>query len=222
MIDTIFFDLDNTLYPGENGLWRAIRMRIELYMKERLNIPEQDVHALRRSYFERYGTTLRGLQIHKHVDPADYLAYVHDLPLQDYLSPNPQLHQLLMSLPQRRWVFTNADAAHAGRVLKTLNLVDCFNGIIDVFATEFACKPEREAFEKAMQIAGEADPRCCMLIDDAQRNLAAAREMGFAAILVGGEDATANGVLRVPDLLSLRSVVPELWSRNGSEGISPG
>jgi putative hydrolase of the HAD superfamily len=222
MIDTIFFDLDNTLYPGENGLWRAIRMRIELYMKERLNIPEQDVHALRRSYFERYGTTLRGLQIHKHVDPADYLAYVHDLPLQDYLSPNPQLHQLLMSLPQRRWVFTNADAAHAGRVLKTLNLVDCFNGIIDVFATEFACKPEREAFEKAMQIAGEADPRCCMLIDDAPRNLAAAREMGFAAILVGGEDATANGVLRVPDLLSLRSVVPELWSRNGSEGISPG
>ena len=222
MIDTIFFDLDNTLYPSENGLWRAIRMRIDLYMKERLNIPEQDILSLRRSYFERYGTTLRGLQIHKQVDPVDYLAYVHDLPLQDYLTPNPQLHQLLMSLPQRRWIFTNADAAHARRVLETLNLVDCFHGVIDVFAMGFACKPERRAFEKAMQIAGETDAGCCMLIDDAPRNLAAARSMGFAAILVGGEDMTTNGVLRVPDLLSLRSVVPELWSRNGSEGIGPG
>lgn len=217
MIDTIFFDLDNTLYPSENGMWQAIRMRIDLYMKERLNIPEQEIPGLRRSYFERYGTTLRGLQIHKHVDPFDYLAYVHDLPLQDYLSPNPQLHQMLMSLPQRRWIFTNADAAHAGRVLKALNLADCFNGIIDIFAMEFACKPQREAFEKAMRIAGETVPGDCMLIDDAPRNLAAARRMGLAAILVGGEDMTANGVLHVPDLLSLRSVVPELWSRNGSE-----
>ncbi len=217
MIDTIFFDLDNTLYPSENGLWQAIRMRIDLYMKERLNIPEQEISGLRRSYFERYGTTLRGLQIHKNVDPVDYLTFVHDLPLQDYLSPSPQLRQMLTSLPQRRWIFTNADAAHAGRVLSTLNLADCFHGIIDVFAMEFACKPEREAFEKAMQIAGEPDPGDCMLIDDAPRNLAAARRMGFAAILVGGEDRITDGRLRVPDLLSLRSVVPELWSRNGSE-----
>ncbi len=92
MIDTIFFDLDDTLYPNANGLWRAIRMRIGLYMKERLNLPEGDIPGLRRFYFEKYGTTLRGLQIHKHIDPLDYLAYVHDLPLQDYLSPAPQLH----------------------------------------------------------------------------------------------------------------------------------
>lgn len=217
MIDTIFFDLDDTLYPNVNGLWQAIRIRIGLYMKERLNLPEEDIPGLRRFYFEKYGTTLRGLQIHKHVDPLDYLAYVHDLPLQDYLTPDPQLRQLLLSLPQRCWIFTNADSGHAGRVLKALNLVDCFQGIIDIIAMEFACKPEKKAFDKALQIAGETDPTRCMLIDDAPRNLIAAQKLGFAVVLVGAEHTAENSMPHVPDLLALRSVTPELWSRNGSE-----
>lgn len=31
--DTIFFDLDSTLYPESNGLWQVIRERIDLYMR---------------------------------------------------------------------------------------------------------------------------------------------------------------------------------------------
>jgi putative hydrolase of the HAD superfamily len=158
---------------------------------------------------------LRGLQIHNRVDPLDYLAYVHDLPLQDYLSPSPQLRQLLLSLPQQRWVFTNADSAHARRVLNALNLTDCFQGIIDVLATGFICKPEPEAYQKALQIAGETDPASCMLVDDAPRNLLAAQRMGFATVLVGGEHATANSMLHVPELQFLRSVAPHLWSQRG-------
>lgn len=215
MIRTIFFDLDGTLYPNSTGLWQAIRMRIGLYMKERLNLTEEEIPILRRFYFEKYGTTLRGLQIHKKVDPLDYLAYVHDLPLQDYLSPSPQLRQLLMSLPQQCWVFTNADSAHARRVLATLDLTDCFRGIIDVHATGFVCKPEPEAYQRALQIAGETDPASCMLVDDALRNLLAAQKIGFATVLVGGEHATANSMLHAPDLLSLRSVAPYLWSQRG-------
>jgi putative hydrolase of the HAD superfamily len=221
MIDTIFFDLDDTLYPNTSGLWQAIRMRINLYMKERLDLPDGDIPNLRRFYFETYGTTLRGLQIHKQVDPLDYLAYVHDLPLNEYLAPAPQLRRLLMSLPQRRWIFTNADAAHAGRVLQALGLVDCFQGIIDILAMDFACKPEKEAFEKALQIAGESNPAHCMLIDDSPRNLVAAQRLGFATVLVDGDYPTTNTMLYVPDLLSLRSVAPELWSRNGSENEFP-
>jgi pyrimidine 5'-nucleotidase len=127
------------------------------------------------------------------------------------------MRQLLMSLPQRRWIFTNADSAHAGRVLKALDLVDCFQGVIDIIATGFACKPEPDAFQKALQIAGETDPTSCMLIDDAPRNLLAAQKLGLAALLVGGEHAPSNSMLHAPDLLSLRSAAPELWSQNGSE-----
>ncbi len=73
--------------------------------------PRREIPAIRRHYFETYGTTLRGLQKHHQVDTDDYLAYVHDLPLEQYIQPNPALHDLLVSLPQRRFIFTNADAA---------------------------------------------------------------------------------------------------------------
>ena len=35
------FDLDNTLYPPEVSLWRIVDARIELYVREKLGV-EQD------------------------------------------------------------------------------------------------------------------------------------------------------------------------------------
>jgi len=78
----IFFDLDDTLYPSTNGLWNSIRQRMNEYMLERLNIPPEQVAIIRRRYFETYGTTLRGLQLHYQVDADEFLAYVHDLPIR--------------------------------------------------------------------------------------------------------------------------------------------
>jgi putative hydrolase of the HAD superfamily len=80
---TLFIDLDGTLYSNSTGLWDAIRVRMTQYMLERLNLPKENVSNLRRQYFERYGTTLRGLQIHHGVDANDYLAFVHNLPLEN-------------------------------------------------------------------------------------------------------------------------------------------
>ena len=121
---TLLFDLDDTLYDSGNGLWEAIRQRMSQYMIERIGLPAEEVPALRAMYYKKYGTTLRGLQRHFQVDSDDYLAYVHDLPLERYLKPATQLRGLLTSLPQQRWIFTNADANHARRVLSTLELED--------------------------------------------------------------------------------------------------
>ena len=44
---TLFFDLDDTLYPSKTGLWPAIKDRMNQYMIERLGIPEPDVPFLR-------------------------------------------------------------------------------------------------------------------------------------------------------------------------------
>jgi FMN phosphatase YigB (HAD superfamily) len=84
-ISTIFFDVDDTLYAADSGLWLQIKERIGLYMSERLQIPAAQVPTLRRSLFEQYGTTLRGLQANYHFEVADFLAYVHDVPLNDYI-----------------------------------------------------------------------------------------------------------------------------------------
>lgn len=208
----LFFDLDDTLYPNTNGLWSAIRERMTTYMGERMGLPPEDIPKLRRSYFETYGTTLRGLQNHHQVDAEDFLTFVHDLPLETYLEPEPQLLNLLLSLPQNKWIFTNADSAHAQRVLSALGLASCFTGIIDVKALDYRCKPDLQAYRQALILAGEDDPSRCVLLDDSPRNLAPAKELGFTTILVGtGEDHPA-ATYSITNLLDLPQEIPQLWS----------
>jgi putative hydrolase of the HAD superfamily len=209
---TLFFDLDDTLYASNNGLWDAIRARMGEYMVERVGIPREEVQALRRHYYQTYGTTLRGLQRHHQVDADDYLGYVHDLPLKNYLQPSPGLRLMLLSMPQPRWIFTNADAAHAHRVLACLDLAGCFEGIIDVRAIQFACKPEPVAYQRALALAGDPDPRQCVLLDDSPANLAPARDLGLTTVLVssnGKSDPLA--VVSISSLMELPDKLPELW-----------
>ncbi len=86
---TIFFDLDDTLYPSSAGLWKAIKGRMNEYMREKMNIPADKIPELREKYFMQYGTTMRGLQANHNINSDDFLAYVHDLPLGNYLTPDP-------------------------------------------------------------------------------------------------------------------------------------
>jgi putative hydrolase of the HAD superfamily len=193
---TLFFDLDDTLYPASTGLWKGIKERMNIYMHERMGIPENDVPILREQYFKMYGTTLRGLQERHNVDTADYLAFVHDLPLKDYLTPNPTQREVIASLPSRKLIFTNADANHARRVLAALQLDDLFDGIVDVNAVAPYCKPMPESFAIAQELANEPDPHKCVMIDDLPRTTKAALEVGMPSILYGTEEPTedASGV----------------------------
>ena len=189
---TLFFDLDDTLYPPTTGLWKAIKARMNLYMHERMGIPENDVPVLREQYFKMYGTTLRGLQARHDVDVEDYLAFVHDLPLKEYLTPNPLQREIIASLPSRKLVFTNADINHARRVLAALQLDDLFDTIVDVNAVAPYCKPMPESFAIAQELADEPDPRKCVMIDDLPRTTRAALEVGMASILYGTDEPTAE------------------------------
>jgi pyrimidine 5'-nucleotidase len=193
---TLFFDLDDTLYPSSTGLWPAIKDRMTLYMIERLGLPENDVPFLREQYFKMYGTTLRGLEERHNVDKTDFLAYVHDLPLSNYLTPNPIVREVIASLPTRNLIFTNADAAHAWRVLAALQLDDLFDTVVDVNAVAPYCKPMPEAFAIAMELADEPDPRKCVMIDDLPRTTRAALNVGMASLLYGCSEPTedASGV----------------------------
>ncbi|MFH1634240.1 MAG: pyrimidine 5'-nucleotidase [Chloroflexota bacterium] len=209
--NVIFFDLDSTLYPESNGLWKAIRQRIDLYLHARMGLPLDEIPQLRHDFFVNHGTTLRGLQIHYQVDPVDYLNFVHDLPLRDYLQPDPELREMLLSMPRRRWIFTNSDAGHAHRVMSILGIEECFEGMVDVWAMEPHCKPRREAYQLALDLTGVADPGACALLDDSTRNLAPAREMGFFTVLVGHNGSHPAADRSLIDIHDLPKVVPEFW-----------
>jgi putative hydrolase of the HAD superfamily len=203
---TFFFDLDETLYPPNGGLWAEIRQRINTYLHERMGFPLEQIETLREKYFSEYGTTLRGLQANHTVDTDDYLAFVHDVPLKRYIHPDPELREAIAGMPARKFIFTNADANHANRVLEAMDLQGLFDGIIDVHAIAPYCKPMPESFVLALKEAGGPDPRACVLLDDQARITRAARTLGMYTILVGKaatpDDADA-ALLHLADLPGL-------------------
>jgi putative hydrolase of the HAD superfamily len=203
---TIFFDLDDTLYPASSGLWQIIKERMNLYMHQTLGIDLDTIPTLRERYFREYGTTLRGLQAHYPVNIDEYLSFVHDIPIQNYLHPDENLQHMLQALTFRKLIFTNADAAHARRVLAALGLENCFDAIVDIKIVNPYCKPMQQAFKIALEIAGEPDPRRCILLDDLPGTTRAARALGLYAILFGqnGFHPDANATLdRLTDLPEL-------------------
>lgn len=176
-----------------------------------LKLPPGEIPQLRDSYLANHGTTLRGLQIHYNVDPKEYLSFVHDLPLPEHLQPDLKLREILLSIPHRRWVFTNSDAPHAKRVLDALGISDCFEGMIDVWAMDPLCKPLLAAYHFALEAVGNPTPERCAFIDDSTRNLEPAKELGFFTVLVGQNGSHPSADRSLVDIHDLPKVVPEFW-----------
>jgi putative hydrolase of the HAD superfamily len=207
-ISTLLIDLDDTLYPPTSGLWSLIRQRIDLYMHERLGLPWEIIPDLRRRLFSEYGTTMRGLQVTRQLDEKDYLAFVHDLPVEERLQPDPALASLLRRYPQRKVIFTNADEYHARRVLRALQMEGLFDDIIDICDIAPYCKPMPAAFSRALELAGVTLPGECLVCDDTPRNLAAARSLGCITVLVGSGNPSSDADYSILNLGALSQVLP--------------
>jgi len=201
----LILDLDETLYPRSAGLMREIGRRMLLYLTSRMGFTPDQAADARQRFFARYGTTLRGLQIEYQVDADDYLHFVHDIPLQDYLAPDPALDAMLGRIPLPKAIFTNADTAHARRVMQRLGVAHHFPVVVDVHAVEFHCKPEPEAYRRLLAILGATGPDC-ILVEDMARNLRPAREFGMTTVMVDGDqpdgvDYTLRNLFELEELI---------------------
>ncbi len=205
-LETFFIDLDETVYPRNTGIWQRIGQRMNEFIEQRLHVPHDEVSTLRHSLFVTYGTTMRGLEMTYHIDTDEFLAFVHDVHVEQSIGPDPLLRQVLLSYPQRKIIFTNADIRHAERVLNALQLADCFESIIDITQMYPVCKPDPEAYATALRIAGVEDPATCLMADDAPRNIEAARAAGMYTVLIGAEHPAAHHCL--PLLKDLPTVIP--------------
>ena len=207
-LTTLLFDLDDTLYPPSSGVWQAIGERINRFMAQRVGIPAERVAAVREQYFAAFGTTLNGLRANHGVDPEEYLAFVHDIPLDRLLAEDLQLQAMLARLPQRKVIFSNADRAHADRVLERLGVAHNFVQIIDIHSLGFINKPEPEAYQRALELLGTVTAQECAIIDDQLRNLLPPKALGMRTVWVhptGGEpgaDFHIRSILDLPDCLA--------------------
>jgi len=196
----LLFDLDNTLYPYNTGLTDHLRTRIMQFLVEMMDISLEEASALRQRLFTQYGTTLRGLQIEHKVEMKRYLDFIHDLPLAECLSPDPELDHMLRSLPHRKVIFTNADRDHAQRVTEILGIQRHFDQIVDIYDIFPYCKPEIEAFHKALALIDE-DPKACLMADDMVENLVSAQSLGIKTVSVGKHQH--DGSPHIPDIKAL-------------------
>ncbi|MCB0255161.1 MAG: pyrimidine 5'-nucleotidase [Anaerolineae bacterium] len=180
----LLFDLDETLYPRNAGVMQQISRQIRRYIVETLGVSAEEADTLARRYHRDYGTSLQGLLANHHIDPDRYLNFVHTLTL-DALGPDPALDSLLASLPAEKVIFTNADRAHAERVLQRLGIRRHFSRIIDVVAVDYVSKPNLPAYTTCLRLL-DASADECVMIEDSGRNLQPAAALGMVTVLVDG------------------------------------
>jgi len=212
MLRYILFDLDNTLYPRESGLWEAIGRRINRYMIERLGIDPHKVGELRREYLRDFGTTLNALRHYHTVNTDDFLVFVHDLPLEKYLARRADLDGMLERLPLDKVIFSNADEPHVRRVLAQLGISRHFSQIIHIHALGFINKPDLRAYHKALSFIS-ARAQECLFVDDSAVNLLPARELGMVTVLIGDEAMTDGIDHHIGEITDLEGVLAQLLSK---------
>jgi putative hydrolase of the HAD superfamily len=206
----ILFDLDETLYPKEAGLMDALSERMLSFMINKLDIPADDVAAKRRTYYQRYGTTLAGLMEDYQIDPQEYLRFVHDVDPQEFLGPSPPLADMLQEIPLRKAILTNASLEHCERILNVLQVRLHFDEIIDINALDFKCKPNPVAYQRALMLLGVTGEEC-ILVEDSPRNLVPAKDLGMTTILIDETGTTSMGVdFVVPTIFHVGQVVKNL------------
>jgi len=213
MFPVILFDLDNTLYTEECGIFELIDQRMDEWLITRLQVPQSEVSDFRRKYFLRYGTTLRGLMLHHQVEPMDFLRFVHDVPVKDFLSIDLDLRRTLEEIASRKIIFTNSDEAHATRILDALGIRDLFEKIFDIEAMGFIPKPNPEAYQAVLSYAG-VPPAECLLIDDMERNLKPAETLGMQTLLIGTGEPAEDSHHAITNIKELNQALHKIADQN--------
>lgn len=184
MNSAFLFDLDNTLYPADSGITEALERQMNAYVANITGLDETAAATLRQQYFHTYGTTLRGLQLHHHVDSEDYLETVHQLPIAECIQPNPALVDRLTRLTVPFAIFTNSPREHAVRVLHQMGFNEIFFPIIDVRMMQFQPKPHPSAYQIALEVIA-CHASSVYLFEDTLHNLAYAHSIGMRTIYIG-------------------------------------
>ncbi|WP_418319098.1 pyrimidine 5'-nucleotidase [Piscinibacter sakaiensis] len=183
---TWLFDLDNTLHDASHASFAHTSDAMAEFIALQLDMPAADATALRQHYWQRYGATLLGLVRHHGVKAADFLEQTHRLPgLEQRLRCHAADRAALDRLPGQKYIVTNGPRAYADRVLRTLGLARCFNGVITiedmVMFGQHRPKPDRRMLRRLLARLKQPAARC-VLVEDTLSHQKAARRIGMRTV----------------------------------------
>lgn len=209
------FDLDNTLHDARPHIFPSMHAQINAYLQQAFGVDEAGASAMRRGFWRRYGTTLKGLMRHYGTDPRHFLRETHRFPeLGDMLVRENALRHALARLGGRKLVFSNAPRHYVEEVLRRLGLRRLFEAVYTIESTRFQPKPAFRGFRVLLR-NHDLDPQRCALVDDALENLRAAKRLGMSTVWVG-----PGALQRVPYVdLRVTSVseLPRFFLRHARE-----
>jgi putative hydrolase of the HAD superfamily len=181
-IETWVFDLDNTLYPHNVSVWKQVNDLIRGYIANYLNVSEDEATRIRKDYYERYGTSMRGMMAEHNMPHEEYLEAVHRID-HSVIEPNPALGAAIEKLPGRKLIFTNGTKKHADAIVARLGLHGHFEDAFDIVAADLEPKPARQTYEKFLRVHDVAPERAAMF-EDLARNLEVPHALGMTTTLV--------------------------------------
>ncbi len=181
-INTWIFDLDNTLYSADSGIFQQVHELMGKFVSSHLNINIEDAKIIQKKYYKQHGTTLRGMMDNHGVDPDHFLAEVHKL---DYsiVGPNHKLNEELKKLQGRKIIYTNANMQHALDVLKKIELSNFFDEIYDIKMANYIPKPEMAPYKEMIK-QFDINPQNAAMFDDIAKNLVPAKNAGFTSVWI--------------------------------------
>ena len=202
------FDLDNTLHDARARIFPSMHEQINAYLRRNFGVDEAGANAMRQDFWQRYGTTLRGLMRHHGTDPRRFLAETHVFPeLAGMVVRENALKHALARLPGRKLVFSNAPRAYVEGVLRTLRLGRFFDAVYTIEDTGYRGKPSLHGFHVLLR-NHDLDPHRCAFIDDMLENLRAAHRLGMSTVWVSATRRRVPYVdLRVRSITELPRLV---------------
>lgn len=177
------FDLDNTMYDINLGLFKKISNRITDFIMSKYSLDIDQAKKIQKEYYLKYGLTLRGLIVEKKLEPEEFLDYVHDVEHPE-LEKNDQLISKIRILEGKKIIFTNATSKHAKKILKILELEDDFDQIIDIKDLEYIPKPDKRSYKKLLECLNlnKENLDKTIFFEDTVKNLIPAKELGITTV----------------------------------------
>lgn len=220
------------MYSSKIGIGQALKRNVQDFLVEKCGFSEAEAPNLNRELFRTYGSSLAGLRaLGYDIDPDEYHSFVHGRLPYDLIKPDTQLRNMLLSIKQRKMIFTNSDKVHAMKVLDRLGINDCFEKII-CFETinpnlfnnnksarpDVVLKPSMEAMKAGFD-ATEIDPHRTLFFDDNVKNVAAGRALGLRTVLVGKSMKSKEADYALETVNDMVTVIPEIWLSEEDHGI---
>ena len=181
-INTWIFDLDNTLYSADSGIFQQVHRLMGEFISKNLNMDMPEAKKLQSKYYKQHGTTLRGLMDNHGIDPDHFLDEVHRL---DYsiVGSNKILNEELHKLQGRKIIYTNANKKHVIDVLDRINLTNFFDEIFDIKMANYIPKPELKPYKQIIDLFN-IEPKSSAMFDDIAKNLVPAKKVNFTSVWI--------------------------------------